>query len=166
MRRGTKWEGGFVYTDGHGRPVYLIRRQLGGRRYEVSTRCTDIESARAQLRRFEENPAAYTPAPAPEQALTLTAKLAEQFLTWSRDTKGNTREWVHAQKRSLTWWAKQLVDRDLRHLDVREDLLRPLERAPGRHHRVAVLKAFYGWLRTEKHLVKLAEDPEIGRAHV
>ncbi len=155
------WDGGYIRKDAHGRPVYIIRRMIGGRRFDVSTRATDVESARAQLRRFEADPDNYNPAPVSEP-LFLDAGLVKGFLEWSRDEKKNTREWVKVQQRRLVFWTRTFHRRDLRKLDLREDILPALEGLPGRAHSIRVLKAFFGWLRNEKHLLTLAQDPVAG----
>jgi integrase len=159
MARGavTRWPGGYVRKG-----VFIIRRTVKGRTYEVSTRARTEAAALQQLARFEADPEAYVPNP-PSPALFLDEDLAADFLKWSRLTKGNTRGWVQKQQKALAWWGDELAGKDLRRLQLRADVIEPLERQrPSWKHRARVLKAFYGWLRQEKHLITLAEDPVRG----
>jgi hypothetical protein len=50
------WEGSRVWQDRDGHRTYVIRRQVGGKRYEVSTRCTRLRAALVQLEKFEQDP--------------------------------------------------------------------------------------------------------------
>ena len=159
-----RWEGGRVWEDEQGRITYIIRRQVGGKRYEVSTRCSKLAAALKQLERFEADPAAYEPGGAPRgEAVELTPELVAQFVAWSQAPsseggKGNTRAWALQQKAYLAWWAGKLHRRDLRKLSLPVHVLPALDGVPGRRHRIEVLKAFFSWLRRERHLVSRAED--------
>jgi integrase len=157
------WEGGRIWEDKDGRRTYVVRRQIGGRRYEVSTRCSRLRSALTQLERFEANPDGYDPGVPAGEALRLSAELAKLYLAWSaaperEGGKGNGRGWVLQQRAYLAWWASQLKARDLRALSLRDHIIPALDGVPGRRHRVEVLKAFFSWLRRERHLVSRAED--------
>lgn len=162
-----RWEGGRVWEDTDGRITYVIRRMIRGKEYEVSTRCSRIGAARTQLERFEADPEGYDPAaPAPgggPGALRLTAELVRLFVAWSQAPgaeggKGNSRAWALQQKAYLAWWIEQLDGRDLRRLSLRDHIIPALDGVPGRRHRIEVLKAFFSWLRRERHLVSRAED--------
>jgi integrase len=154
------WEGGFVRTDAKGRKVYVIRRMINGKSYKVSTRAGNIRAAMEQLKRFEADPEGYNPAGAPHEApIYLDAPLAEEFLVWNRDVKKNSREWLEKQQRYLAWWADQLKGLDLRKLSLVDHIKPALKGSGNGPHRIAVLKSVYSWLRKEKHLLSVNEDP-------
>ncbi|MBF5043182.1 tyrosine-type recombinase/integrase [Aggregicoccus sp. 17bor-14] len=162
------WEGGFIRRDAKGRKVYVIRKMIEGTVYKVSTRAHSASAAVEQLRRFEADPSHYSPGGGPSgEPLLLDEHLAQAFLFWSRDEKKNSREWLEKQKRYLAWWADRLAGLDLRtgsggrRVQLTEHILPALASAPNRQHRIAVLKAFYGWLRKERHLITPAQDPTL-----
>jgi integrase len=157
------WEGGYIRTAPSGRRSFYIEKRLDGQRFHFSLQTGDHEVALREYRRFRDDPNGYElVAPVAHEKLLLTMKLVEQFLTWSRDEKKNTPDWVRAQRRAMGWWAGKLFGRDLRRLSL-SDVIKPaLKDAPGRRQKVAVLKAFYAWLRAERHLIALAQDPVAG----
>ncbi len=160
-----KWEGGRIWEDSSGVCTYVIRRMIAGREYEVSTRCTRIRAALAQLDRFEAEPATYSPEGAPtREPLLITTELTKAYLAWSRDEKGNSRGWLLQQKAYLAWWADALAGKDLRRLDLGRDVVPALDGAPETRHRKEVLKAFCSWLRKERHLLARAEDATLDLA--
>lgn len=161
------WEGGYVHKDSRGRDVYVIRRQVSGTRYEVSTRCHKARAALEQLARFEADPARYDPRGTPSKnPIVLDETLAEAFLTWSRDVRHNTRKWVGEQRSALAWWAEKLGGRDLRGLSLADAVIPALDgtlehpkKTTSRAHKIATLKTLYSWLRRERHLLTSVEDP-------
>lgn len=166
--RGT-WEqrGGRIRFDAKGRPVYIIRKQIDGKRYEVSTKRHTLAAALIEWERFEKSPAAYLPGGSPAQAAIYidgdpdaegVPKIVRDFLAWSLNEKGNTAAWVKAQKSALAWWMEHLSGVDLRRATVRDHIAPPLEGAPGRGHKIEVIKAFYGWLRKVRHVLTAGED--------
>jgi integrase len=156
------WPGYVSKGSGH----FFIYKKVAGKLYEVRTPATTMRAALKQLERFEENPEGYKPeGEAPRGALVLDQDLARAFLEWSRDEKGNTLKWVTDQRRALAWWGDRLAGLDLRRVST-EKLLGELDGATGRKQLIATLKAFYSWLRTERHLVKTAEDPTYGQLKV
>jgi integrase len=161
-----KWLGGRIWQGADGRRSYVIRRQVGGRAYEVSTQCTGERAALRQLERFEADPAGYSPSGVSGESLVLTAELVEAFLRWSKHGKGNSLGWVATQKRYLTWWAAKLGRRDLRRVSLRDHIRPALDAAPNPKHRIETIKAFYGWLRKERHTISAAEDPTYGALSV
>src|SRR5215472_129321 len=163
MKRSTRtWDEGcgFIRTDAKGRDVYVIRKQIEGKRYKVSTRAHSAKAAFEQLRRFEADPEHYQPrGDTRGKAIYLDAALANEFLTWSRDVQHNTPKWVAEQKLYLAWWADQLPGCNLRGLSLHDRILPALERVKARAPRIAVLKRLYSWLRKVQHAISLAEDP-------
>lgn len=157
------WEGGRVWIDSKGRKVFFIRKKIGGKPYQRSTRRSTEHAAKLELARFNLDPEGYAPGGAAADALRLTADLVRPFLAWSvapesEGGKGNSRPWMLQQKSYLAWWAEQLRGRDLRRLSLPDQVIPALDGVPGRKHRVEVLKAFFTWLRTERHLVTRAQD--------
>jgi integrase len=119
-----------------------------------------------QWERFQADPEGYSPSGVKGALLVLDSDLARAFLKWSRDGKGNTALWVSKQKRYLAWWAKQLGRRDLRRVTLRDHIRPALDKAIGQRHRIETLKAFYGWMRKERHMLTAAEDPTYGALSV
>ena len=166
------WEGGYVYVDGRGRDVFVIRRSVAGTRYEVSTRAHSARAALEHLARFEADPTAYDPRGTPSvDPIILDLKLAEAFLGWSRDVRHNTKKWVGEQRSALAWWAEHIGGRDLRGLSLPNVVIPALDgtieqpkKTKGRAHKIASLKALYSWLRRERHVLSSAEDPTIDLA--
>lgn len=160
-----KWEGGVLWEREDGLRVFVIRKQIDGHRFQHFLPCTRLDAALEQLSRFQADPAGYDPA-APggdNEPLRLTVELVKPFLAWSgaparESGKGNSRPWVLQQKAYLSWWAEKLKGRDLRRLSVRDDIIPTLDGVPGRKHRIEVLKAFFTWMRKERHLVSRTED--------
>ena len=151
-----------MYRDAQGRPTYVIYRKVLGYPYERSTRAHTLKAAMRHLERFESDPAQYEPATVDPDPVLLTKALATEYLAWSKKERGNSRDWVRKKKTVLAWWQKRLGPKDLRRLSLTEDIKPALRDAPAPHHKAAVIKALYAWLRTEKHLVKPAEDPTFG----
>lgn len=158
------WKAGRVWQAADGTRTYYIRRQVGGRLYEVSTRCTSRRAAEKQLDRFEADPEHYDPSGDDGRPpIYLDEDHVKAFLRWSKHEKGNTPAWTTKQKAELKWWAERLPGVDLRG-DPRGDLLRDrivpaLEGASDRAKRIAVLKTFYSWLLKVRHEITAAEDP-------
>ncbi len=156
-KENQKWDGGYIRIDASGRKTYWIRKQLNGKRYEVSTRASTTKAAMKQLARFEENPSAYLPSGVVGD-LTLDAELIAGFLAHSLGMKHNTPKWVNDQRKILAWWAGRLRGKDLRQIQAGE-MITHLDNTPARSHKIAVIKALYSWLIKERHALKPAEDP-------
>jgi hypothetical protein len=161
-----KWAGGRIWEATDGTRTYWIRRKVNGRPYDLSTRATSERAAHKQLERFEADPEGYTPSGVAGDAITLNEDLVRAFLKWSRDVKGNSLPWVATQKRYLAWWSKHLGRRDLRRVSLRDHIRPALDSAPNPKHRIETIKAFYGWLRKERHTISAAEDPTHGTLSV
>ncbi len=162
LGRDTRWEGGRIRYDARGRATFVIERMVQGRRYMVSTRAHTLSAAMKHLARFEADPAAYTRKPERADPVLLTEELMEEFLTYSRDVKKNSGQWVITQRMYLKHWVEDLLGRDLRRLSLRDDVDPVLERrGAGRSQRIKVLKAFMAWLRKVKRLLRHAEDATV-----
>jgi integrase len=153
--------------DARGRPVYIIREQVNGKRYEVSTRKHTLSAALAERDRFEKNPEAYARGDSGAGApIYLTTELARDFLAWSLNEKKNTEKWVGQQRLYLAWWAQALAGVNLRGASLRDRILPKLSGAPAKPQKIAVLKVVYAWLRTVRHDISTAEDPTFGQLSV
>jgi integrase len=151
-----------VWKAADGTTTHVIRRKVNGRAYEVSTRCTNLRAAMAQLARFEADPEGYDPSGGQGERLLLDVDRARAFLRWSLEDKHNSPAWVRQQKRYLAWWMQKLGGIDLRRVSLRHHILPALDGVPGRRHRIEVIKAFYSWLRKERALIAAAQDPTYG----
>lgn len=154
-----EWEGGSVVQAASGKTVYYIRRRISGTLYEVSTRATKLKAALEHLKRFEANPAAYTPeGDAGPTGLVLDEELIEKHIADSK-MAGTSAEWRAKKKKYLTWWSAKFDGRDLRTLTLR-DLQLSLDGVKARHHRAAVAKALFAWLRQTGRITR-KDDPTL-----
>lgn len=183
-KRGTRlagaagrWPGGRIYLTADGTKLFEIRRMVDGRRYEVSTGCTTLRGAIKQLERFEADPDNYRPAGDPSTApIYLDAdpvdenmrpdpkgvpRLVREFLRYSRDEKGNSKEWIGKQKANLSKWMPKLHGVDLRRATLRDHLLPAMENVPDRRLWVVTIKALFRYLRKHRHLITSAQDPTV-----
>ncbi len=159
------WRGGAIWRSGDGTLTYVIRRQVGGKRWQLSTRCTNERAALEHLERFERDPEGYDPASSlTGDPIRLDLQLSRDFLRWSLETKGNSKEWVGKQRGYLAWWMGQLRGKDLRRVTLATELVPALDDVPSRKQRIEVIKALYGWLREERHVLRAAEDPTLDLA--
>lgn len=167
--RWEPWEGGRKWVGADGKvAAFYIRRRVGGSLREIRTPATSESAAVAHLKRFEADPLAYDPAGSVQrEGLRLSAELAEEYLAFSA-AEGNSRAWRGKQKSILAWWADRFAGIDLRKATLQDHILPALKRrdATAKHHRIAVLKGLYTWLRTEAHRLTTAEDPVFGQLKV
>ncbi len=158
-RKGGPWRGGYVSIGSKGRKTYIIEREVGGHRFHISTRCHIDSAAFKQLERFEANPYAYRPEGKADIKLLLTNALVEEYESFLLLRRRTTSNHAKEMKSHLADWMEDFGAKDLRRLDLRDDIKPALERrATGRQHRIIALKAFFGWLRKEKGLMKSADD--------
>jgi hypothetical protein len=164
-----KWDGGRKWVDADGKvAAFYIRRRVGGVLREVRLPATTERAAHQHLARFEADPAGFDPGSfVPKAALLLDAELVAEHLAFS-ESQGNSVGWRRKQKNLLAWWADRLDGIDLRKVRLADHVLPALKRkdATARHHRVAIIKGLYTWLRTEVHRITTAEDPVYGTLKV
>lgn len=172
------WPGGYIHRQKDGRDLFIIEREIAvrvngeskRRRFHVSTRAHGWKAAMKQLERFEADPENYDPAgKAPELPLLITAELVDEFWNWQVEKKGCTTKHANAVSNRLADWTEDLGTVDLRAKDpsaMLRDLIKPAldRRETMRGYRIAALKAFYAWLRKEKHLLSSAQDPTLDLA--
>jgi len=155
-----KWEGGYIRQKQGGRPVYVIERVVGGRRFHVSTGASTLGAAVRHLARFEANPSAYSPSGDAQDALRLSAELVLEYRAHQLQ-KGLTREWADTAARCLADWTEALGRADLRAVELRalRDALGRWPRSQDKH--IKALKGFCRWLRQERGLLRHAEDASL-----
>ncbi|OLC49107.1 MAG: hypothetical protein AUH82_01145 [Chloroflexi bacterium 13_1_40CM_4_65_13] len=128
--------------------------------------------------------------PKPKLApIYLTPELIEEHLAWAeREGKIKSRRWATHKRAHLHWWMRKLHGVNLRALpqgaavhpspspigcDLGEHVIKPLDalhpktKKPlvpkgTRTKHIAAIKSLYAWLRTEKHSLKVHEDPLFG----
>ncbi|SRR6266851_4673485 len=172
--RGEPWLGGYIRSGKRGRRIYVIYRHAGGRQYEVSTKRSTESEAFLELTKFENNPAAYAEkreadllpdlmpdGPAP---VYLDATLIKKYLAYCADC---SRNWWNMKRRFLEQWLVKLNGIDLRGADL-QVILKAIEGASSRQHRIATIKHLYAWLRDAEgaNLLSAAEDPTLAKLKV
>lgn len=162
LGRGRRWKGGYIRHESDGRKTFIIEREVGGRRFHISTRTHDEDAALEHLVRFEANPLSYDPAGLlPREPVFITVELLADYLAFQLEEKRNTSRHARAMVRFLFAWSEALGPRDLRELNL-GDLKRALATwKTSRPHRIIAIKAFFSWLREERQTVKHAEDPTL-----
>ncbi len=158
MGKFRTWDGGRILVDSDGRDVYQIRKQINGKRYEVSTRCHSTKAAHEQLKRFEADPEGYMPSGLSSNRLVLDEALRDEFLAWSELEKKNTKTWVGQQRLYLTWWMEKIGSHDLHKMTL-DHILPHLADPSAKSSKISVLKVFYTWLVKVKRALKPAQDP-------
>jgi integrase len=147
-----RWPGGYVRDD-----VFVIEKKIHGRKFHVSTRCTSLRAALKQLERFESDPSSYRPeGTALEAGLVLDKEMIEAFFVW-HETKAS-RHWALNVRSLLFDWSAALGGKDLRRLNLLEDVKPHLRGATQAHHRVKAIRGLFKWLRTERGDITRAQD--------
>lgn len=152
-----RWPGGFVRQTTRG-PVYVIEREVMGVRFKVSTRTHTLKAAMAHLEAFEKDPARYSPTGAlADRPLYATAEMVLEYRAHLLEKK---RSWKHCNDTThrLNEWLEFLEKRNLKSLAVADIKAEVARRRTSKGARIAALKAFFGWLRKERGLLKHAED--------
>ena len=156
------WPGmGFIRVVGTGKSAvatYVIRKRIGGKQFEVSTRRHTADAAVIEYRRFEADPYGYDPLlAAPPEALpgpapvVLSGTLQDDYLLYSANHCENSEGWYNKKRYYLSWWADVLRGVNLRGLEMEHHIFPALKNRSGRAHAVAVLKHFIGWMRDPEH---------------
>jgi integrase len=150
---------GRVWVDTKGKRTFYIRQYRDGKRWDVSTKCSTLRGAMAELGRFEQDPSAYRPAGSGEQ-LVLNQALVERYAQWCLDnTESTDYRWLEAKRRYLAWWTDQLAGKALNTVTLSR-LLQCLEGQPSRKDRIVSIKHLYSWLRKTDQL-SASDDPTL-----
>ena len=121
------WEGGFIRRDRRGAPVFVLYKQVAGRRWKRTLAARTLLDALVELRRFEADPADYChPEDAPDARLVLDGALVDAYLASIQ----NTPKWRAYKRRLLLWWAATLNGCDLRRVRLAKHVL-PAQAAPS-----------------------------------
>lgn len=156
------WAGRVWVSEG-GKRTFYIRQVRDGKRWDVSTRCSTLRGALAELGRWEMNPEAYRPlgSGAGSEAPRLDAALIEEYAAWCLGPQGQNTDpnWVKSKKRYLFWWAERFDGKPLASVKLRH-ILECLKDQASRADRIKTLKHFYSWLRQNDRLTA-AEDPTL-----
>lgn len=160
------WPGGYIHRQNDGRDLFIIEKRVRGKRFHVSTRAHSWTAAMKQLERFEADPLAYRPeGEEQEEPLYPELDLTLAFHRWMLDVKGTTTKHANAVKNYLAAWIEDFGRTDLRKVTLRDHIKPALDRrVTCRGYRIAALKAFYAWLRKERHLLSSAQDPTLDLA--
>lgn len=157
-KRVGRWEGGYVRRSSSGRRIYVIERWHHGQRVHLSTGCSTLEGARAELARFEADPMGYRPGTHSAGAVLMTDELVLEYREHQL-AEGLTREWADEVARCLADWSEVLINKDLRTLNLHRDLMPALDGwKTQRPHRIKSIKGLFRWLRERKGLVERAKD--------
>lgn len=164
-RKGGRWVGGYISVAPDGVPTFLIEKEIDHVRFHVSTRTHSLAAALKHWERFQADPANYSPAgvAADVEGVFLTPELLDAFAEWmrTRDRPASER-WTREVNHRLADWMEDLNGVDLRRATLRDHIKPALaKRAAGRQHRIIAIKAFYAWLRKERHLLTSANDPTL-----
>jgi integrase len=171
--RAERWAGGFVRRVGAGpteRSIFIIRRQVGGRRFEVSTRRGNLTGALLELARFEDSPLTYEATPEPDllggegpQPIFLDSVISGPYL--KACAKTDSPKYWKSKKKLIAWWLVQLAGKDLRRLDLSKDVLPHVPHgAPSRSPKIATLKHFFSWMADVEggNLIDASENATLG----
>jgi site-specific recombinase XerD len=148
---------GYVHRQRNGKPVFIIEKMVGGRRFHVSTRANTVTAATEQLARFQANPEAYSPGGNDGRPVRMTAALVLEFRRWQREQKRVSVKHARDVQKYLADWMEDIGNRDVRALRAAE-LREMVGRRTAQAHRIAALKVFVGWLRLERGLVRHHQD--------
>lgn len=145
-----------MWVDGDGRKSYVIRKSINGRRFEVSTRCSNLRAAVKALEEFERDPQRFRPGGVHSTKLALDDKLIDRHI---EAASGDSVDWLRKKRAYLKWWRDKLKGRDLRTVTL-HDIRTALEGAKAKAHRTATIKHLYSYLR-EAGVVERGEDPTL-----
>jgi hypothetical protein len=117
----------------------VIRKRIGGKQSEISTRRHTADAAVVEYRRFEADPHGYDPLPdaPPETApgpvpVVLSGALQDDYLRYSETHCENSEGWYNKKRYYLSWWADELRDVNLRGLEMEQHVFPALKNRSGR----------------------------------
>jgi integrase len=113
-RKAKGWQGGYKHPKSG---IYFIRRDIAGVRYHKTTRCSTLEGALAELKRFERDPAGYVPGGGTRPDGHDFAAAVTEYLKYSAGVRGNSAAHVTAQAAYFGTWAMFLEQRGLTTLE-------------------------------------------------
>jgi len=150
-----------------GQTLWIIERQIHGRRYHISTHTHSLRAALEQLRKFEADPEAYAAAAqgtesAASRPLVLTGELVLEYRGWLlQRPRPATLKHANEMAHRLEEWVGDLGGRDLRRLQLADLKALADGRSTCRQHRIIAIKGLCAWLRQEKFLLDRRTDPSL-----
>jgi hypothetical protein len=161
-----KWDGGYIHRQKDGRALFIIQREIGGRRYHVSTRAHSSTAAHEQLKRFESDPNGYVEQMRDRQpadvGLVMDGALVLEFKTWllTRD-RPVSRDYANHVSLYLEQWVEDLNGRDIRKLSLGDlkDVI--AQRKIAKRNRIIAYKSFCSWLREERSKLDRRNDASL-----
>lgn len=113
-----KWKGGRTYQTHDGRTVYVLRKMVQGRHYEITLEARSEIEAEAELALFLRDPGAYQTRAEAEQTrqdaeVYLDGETVGRFLEYLRG-QGRTDKYRRNVRTYLASWAEALAGKDLR----------------------------------------------------
>jgi hypothetical protein len=165
-----KWKGGRTYRTQEGRTVYVLRKMVQGKHYEITLEARNEMEAEAELALFLRDPGAYqTRSEAArtqnDAAVYLDAETVGRFLEYLQG-QGRTARYVRDVGTYLAAWAEALAGRNLRRLTLQEVLRELARHKTARKNRITALKSFTAWLREGEAVLPVAEDCTLARLFV
>jgi integrase len=113
-KKAKSWPGGYKHPVSG---IYFIRRDVAGVRFHKSTRCSTLEGALAELKRFERDPAGYVPGGGTRPDGHDFAAAVTEYLKYSAGVRGNSAAHVTAQAAYFGTWVMFLEQRGLTTLE-------------------------------------------------
>lgn len=144
--------------------MFIIERWIGGTHFHASTRCKTERAALKELERFEQDPAGYRAGRSKpvDSECCITPELIDEYETYQVDVKKVTPSHGRDCARYLEQWMYAFEGRDLRRLDLHNDIKAALKTWPrAKRNRIVALKGFTAWMRREKGRLKRSEDPTL-----
>jgi integrase len=150
---------GRVWVSETGKRTFYIRQVRGGKRWDVSTKCSTMRAALKELERFEMDPEHYRPQGS-DARLVLNDALIEDYARWCVSvTEATDPAWLSAKKRYLRWWGECFDLRPLNNMKL-SLVLDCLDGQAARADRIKSLKHLYSWLR-QTDQIAAADDPTL-----
>lgn len=151
-----RWPGGHIHRQKDGQTLFIIEREVNGRRYHVSTKAHGWKAALEQLAAFESDPVGYKPGGGRAGRLTLTDELVAEFKAWHR--AGNSAKYAKEVANRIDDWRLAFDGIDLRHVSLANDIDLHADGVGGRRARLNALKVLFSWLRLERRLITRTQD--------
>lgn len=156
-----KWKGGRTYLSESGATVWVLRRQVAGRRVEIRLDVSSETDAELELRAFDKDPSGYSTQRGPVRALGqpvrvdgTTVEALLKYLTAAKQTP----EHVADMGRYLSTWVEDLSGYDLRSLRAIDLRRMVVARDTAQQKRIAAIKTLTAWLRSTGRL-ESKDDP-------
>jgi integrase len=158
-----KWHGGRCWVS-KGTRVYHIYKMRNGRRYSVSTRCSNPKAAAREFERWELDPDNYQALGTDE--VLITDKLVEGFKL-AGEAAGNSEGRVWKREHYMKWWKERLDGFDLRKLKP-QDVYAKVKGEDNPETKKSILKTFVRWMVREgllERAIDIQVQPAVPAQH-